>query len=106
MAATPLTKADFSAGRMMPDVQILIEKITSQAKREKYAKVEGSVLFTEREKKAIGNFLSHLIGHSVILQCRVNPELLGGVRIQVGDWIVDTTLKYQLNRLSDVLLVY
>ncbi len=89
---------------MMPDVKILLEKITSQAKKEKVAKVETSVACTDKEKKAIGAFLAKLIGHPVTVQTHVNPNVLGGLRIQVGDWIVDTTLVNQLNKLSDVLL--
>lgn len=103
MATKTTTK--FSAEHMMPDVQIMLERITSQAKKEKYANVEGSVAFTDGEKKAIGNFLARLIGHPVTLKCYVNPDVLGGVKIQVGDWIVDTTLRHQLGQLSDVLLV-
>lgn len=89
---------------MMPEIQILIEKITSQAKKEKVAKIESSVELTPKEKKAIGSFLEKLIGHSVTLHCHTNPHVLGGLRIQVGDWIVDTTLSNQLNQLSEVLL--
>jgi len=89
----------------VPDVQILLEKVTSQAKKEKYARVEGSVPFTEDEKKKISSVLAKLIGHPVILRSRISPDVLGGVKIQVGDWVVDTTLKYQLGKLSEVLLV-
>lgn len=89
----------------IPEVQILLEKITSQAKKEKYANVEGGVPFSDAEKKAISIFLAKLIGHTVSLRCRVNPDVLGGVKIQVGDWVVDTTLSYQLGQLSDVLMV-
>lgn len=88
----------------LPEIEILLEKITSGARREKYAIVESSVVCTPQEKKTIQQFLGRLLGHSVILRCRVNPDVLAGVRIQVGDWVVDTTLSYQLTKLAHILL--
>lgn len=105
MSQNLINTLESKSQKIMPDMQILLDKITSNAKKEKYATVEGSVAFVESEKKAIGIFLEELIGHPVTLQCSVNPEVLGGMRIQVGDWIVDATLKYQLDVLADSLLV-
>jgi F0F1-type ATP synthase delta subunit len=38
------------------------------------------------------------------LECVVNTALLGGLKIQVGDWIVDTSLKSQLDQMATILI--
>ncbi len=98
------TTMNLKSSNMMPEIQILLEKITSQAKKEKVAKIESGVELNPKEEKAIGAFLERLIGHPVALRCHVNPHVLGGLKIQVGDWVVDTTLSNQLHQLSEVLL--
>jgi F-type H+-transporting ATPase subunit delta len=96
-------KGDRRSKSSLPKVQLLLGKVTAQAKKEKLARVESSVVLTAEEKKTIKNMLEKLIGHEVQLECIVTPDVIGGLRIQVADWIVDTTLKTQLSQLSGLL---
>lgn len=85
-------------------VKTLLHRVTETAKQEKLATMESSVPLTAHEKGQVGQVLARMLGHSVAISVRVKPELLGGFRIQVGDWIVDTTLVHQLDTLSQSLL--
>jgi F-type H+-transporting ATPase subunit delta len=85
-------------------VQAFLGKVTAKAKKEKIAFVESSVDLTQNEKSTIERVLANHIGHQVRIECIVNPTVLGGFLIRVGDWIIDTTLNSQLNRMANLLI--
>jgi ATP synthase F1 delta subunit len=67
------------------------------------ANIESGVVLTQKEKTAIKNFLIHSFGPRVGINFRVNQDLVGGLKIQIGDWIIDSSLKSQLEQLSHIL---
>jgi F-type H+-transporting ATPase subunit delta len=48
--------------------------------------------------------LAQMLGRQVILQTRINEELLGGVVVRVGDTVYDASLAAQLKRMQQVTL--
>lgn len=55
------------------------------------------------ERADIQNKLSHKLGKQVVLHAYVDPTMLGGVRFQIGDQLLDGSIKTQLARLRDQL---
>lgn len=88
---------------VMPKVQAFLTKVTTKAKQEKAATLESSVELTDDEKKRIEAILVRVLGHDITMECVVNPQIIAGFRIQVGDWVVDTTLKSQLEQMATIL---
>ena len=84
----------------IPKVAAFLGKVTSQAKKEKVAKVVSAVALTQKEQTDLGRALTAAIGHEIELDCSVNETLIAGLYIQVGDWIVDTSLKSQLEEMA------
>lgn len=87
----------------VPKVQSLLYKVTETAKRQKTAVVESTVKLTATEQQALSRVLARIMGHDVSLECRVNSALIAGIRIQVADWIVDTSFKSQLTEMVNIL---
>lgn len=85
-------------------VKTLLHRVTATVKQEKQANLESSVSLTQTEKEQISQFLARMLGHSVALSVQLKPELLAGLRIRVGDWVVDTSLRHQLDVLTQSLL--
>ena len=48
---------------------------------------------------------AHLTGNPVDLQVTIDPALLGGVVVQVGDLLVDSSTRHRLDELKEHLLV-
>lgn len=90
---------------MLPKVTAALHKISSSAGTEKTARVESVVVLTPREKTEISRLLSRLLTHTVIIECKFNKELIGGLRIAVGDWIVDTSLRGQIDTMKEQLTI-
>lgn len=69
------------------------------------ASVTSAIELTKTEKKDIETMLSTMTGQqNISLECAVEPEILGGLRIEVGDWVLDTTVANQLTKLSNQLM--
>lgn len=89
---------------MLPKVAAVFQKITSSARLQKTAIVESTVVLTAKEKMEIGRFLSRLLAHTVTIKCKINKELIAGLRIAVGDWIVDTSIATQIHAMQEQLI--
>ena len=90
---------DASAPSVMPRVTTLLHKVSAQAKKERLAKVYSVVSLTTDEKKLIIHVLTKLLGHTVEIEPVIDTHLVGGLRIQVADWILDTSLDHQLEEM-------
>lgn len=51
----------------------------------------------------IQNRLSEKLGKQVVLHSYTDPTMLGGIRFQIGDQLLDASVKTQLQRLRDQL---
>ncbi len=100
---TKYLRGSGGAGAMLPKVTAALHKITTSARAGKLARVESSVPLTSKEKSDIGRFLSRLLSREATLQCTINKELIGGLRIGVGDWIVDTSIATQISAMQEQL---
>jgi len=96
-------RGDSRSKTVAPKVERFLGKVTAQARKEKEARVETSVALTDSEKKSIEAMLAKLIGHPVSVTSVITPDVIGGLRIQVADWIVDTTFQTQLTEIADSL---
>lgn len=88
---------------VIPRMTALFDKVTASAKGQKIAYVESAVPLNSTEKQKISLLLSRLLDHDVGLDCSVEPQAIGGFKIQVGDWVVDTTVRGQIDALKNSL---
>lgn len=101
---TRYIRSDSRGKQVLPRVSALFTKVTTAAKKERVASVSSVVLLTEAEKTLVKRVLVRILGHDVDCRFTMDPVLLGGMRIQVADWVVDTSLSSQLNALSQTLV--
>lgn len=52
-------------------------------------------------QEQIANRLRTMLGRDVDMKLHVDPELLGGIEVKVGDMLYDASLRTQLNRMRD-----
>jgi F-type H+-transporting ATPase subunit delta len=57
----------------------------------------------EDEKKELGERLARVLGRPVELEERIDPDLIGGLKIEVGGKVVDATLRAKLEGLKRLL---
>lgn len=89
-------RSDARAKTVAPRVTSLLTKVTVAARRENNAQVKSAVVLNEQEKKRIEVLLRRLLGHSVVCHYSIDESLIGGIKIQVADWVVDSSLATQV----------
>lgn len=67
------------------------------------AKVESVIPLTEEQLETLKGNLNKLTGKEVILSNQINPELLGGISIQMGDRVIDGSVKFKLEGMLEGL---
>lgn len=69
------------------------------------ATIESAAPLTETEQNALVQKLEQSTGKRIIPSFEVKPELIGGVRVQMGDYQIDGTLRGALDRLRDHVML-
>lgn len=90
-------------GAVAPKVQSLLLRMTKGARKERQATVEAAVRLSPEEERTIARVLSEMSGHEVELEQRLNTDLIGGIRITMGDWVMDASMRQQLNEMAVLL---
>lgn len=63
-------------------------------------KVTSAVAMTDEAKKKLINKLEEKLNKKVILDLNINADIIAGLVIEIGDNIIDTSLKHKLEDLS------
>ncbi len=75
--------------------------LTAESRKKITAKVTTAIALSESAIKKIETTLSDLAGEPVFLKMSVNPEILGGITVHLGDRIIDGSLKGQMDQLRE-----
>ena len=67
-------------------------------------KVTVAVPLADEQKTKLTANLKDLLKQEPVLDVRVDPDLLGGMIVQVGDSVVDTSVRTRLQSLRTLLL--
>jgi len=67
-------------------------------------KVASAVELSDSQRAAIVSTLAAVLKQQPVLEVRVDPELLGGMVVQVGDRVIDTSIRTRLQNLRTLLL--
>ncbi|MFZ9813566.1 MAG: ATP synthase F1 subunit delta, partial [Burkholderiaceae bacterium] len=79
-------------------------ELESSAAHELSACVESAFELTQAQSASISQLLKSKYGSDIKLSVTVNPELIGGVRISVGDEVIDASVREKLSKMTAALL--
>ena len=88
------------AGEIATSFRALVEQREGVAR----AKAVTAVELSEPERQALEQRLEKETGRKVILETEVDPSLIGGVRVQIGDQLVDASTRARLSALRNNLV--
>lgn len=96
-----------------PNQQMLDELITYLSKHGKtpdglttgvtVAHVAVGAELVPDEQERLSDVLQKIIGHEVVVEVTVDPSLIAGFRIEAGDWVIETSIKSQLEKMAQKL---
>jgi len=67
--------------------------------------VTSAVALTDQQTNAINRRLSAITGKQIAADCRVDPSIIGGLKLRIGDRTVDNSLKSRIETMSDMLFI-
>ncbi len=88
---------------LVPEITTVFERLVNEHKGIAVAQVTTAVPIDERQKAVIASKLARRLGKTIVLETRVDPDILGGVVAQVGDDVIDGSVRGRLERLRRTL---
>lgn len=71
-------------------------EIAARRRRRLAARVTSAIALTDGEKERLRAALADLYGHDVHLQTEVDPDVVGGLVVQIGDEVIDGSVAGRL----------
>lgn len=89
---------------LIKDIIDYFQDLARAAKNILQVQVETAFPLTSEDHAALTAKLSKLTGKVIELMVEVKPALIGGMRIRIGDRIIDGTIKRHLERIKENLV--
>ncbi len=89
--------------RAMPEVAQQFEQLRSEAESTIEAQLITAKPVNDEQQAELAEALSKKMGREVTLRTEVNEELIGGAIIRAGDWVIDGSVKAQLESLATAI---
>ena len=94
---------DHRRTRLLPEMFASLEKVVRQRQGIAEAEVFSPSPLDEGQKREMTGALERLTGKKVEARFSIDPSLLGGAAVRVGDTIYDGSLRHRLNELRERL---
>jgi F-type H+-transporting ATPase subunit delta len=79
------------------------EKLAADARGEVQAQVTTAVPLTAAQAKGVAQALRQALGKDPLIETRVDPAILGGIKVRVGSRLFDASLRAKLDSLKFAL---
>jgi len=89
--------------RDYPAILSALQRLTRLAYERRQVTVESAVELDEASQQRVLAGLTKQYGPDLVAQYQINPSLLGGLRIRVGNDVFDGSVKGRLERFSNSL---
>ena len=86
---------------LLPDLPSALAKVATGQGQPVRADVTSAVELTDEEKDALQVALSKQFGRELVFNFSVDPALMGGLRVRVGDRLIDTSIASRLAALRE-----
>lgn len=102
-ATTSLVGMVVSAGRAgdIPEIVARVTELAAEARDAVVAEVRSAQPLTDDQRSRLAAALSNRTGKKVDVRVAVDESLLGGIVTQIGDTVIDGSVRTRLARLRD-----
>ncbi len=88
----------------MPNIARELTQLVLDYKNQAVAEVTTAAPMDEQQLGQVRQALEHKTGKTILMQTKVQPEILGGVIARVGDQVIDGSIRHRLAALKQQLL--
>ncbi len=90
---------------LLPAIHEEFESLDREARGVVEAEATVARTFEDSEREQIARQLSNATGKTVEVQMKVDPAILGGIIVRIGDRLIDASVSGRLERLRQVMAV-
>jgi F-type H+-transporting ATPase subunit delta len=83
-------------GRTLEDGLAEYARLAAEIRERSVARVTSAIRLTEAQEERLSAALARTLGRQVQLQVDVDPAVLGGLAVRVGDEVIDGTIRHHL----------
>jgi F-type H+-transporting ATPase subunit delta len=87
----------------LPAVVVAFQRLAAEKRGAIAAEVTTAIALTDAQKKGVASALRQALGKDPEITTRVDPAILGGMRVRVGSRLFDASLKSKLDSLKYAL---
>lgn len=91
---------------LIPEIAVEYESLLDVVEGRVHANVTVARPATAVDEARIAEHLSRVVGKTVVPHMNVNPAILGGVVIRIGDTVMDGSVRKRLSRLKGRMLAH
>lgn len=88
---------------LVADLAQEYERLVNAHRGIEHAEVTAAVALTDKQRERITGYLSSLSGKKVVVDTKIDPEVIGGLVARIGDMLVDGSVRTQLLHLKKEL---
>jgi F-type H+-transporting ATPase subunit delta len=88
---------------LLPDVSAALGNVIAGRSAPIKAEITSAIALGDSEREQIQRSLTEQYGEGLLFSFRVDPALLGGLRVRVGDRLIDTSIASRLAALRESL---
>jgi F-type H+-transporting ATPase subunit delta len=88
---------------LVPEIAQVFRRLLNEHRGIAVAQVTTAVPIDDRQQSQIASRLGQRLGKTVTVEARVDPAILGGVIAQIGDNVIDGSVRGRLERLRRTL---
>lgn len=88
---------------LLPLIGVGLGKLVADKNNTAKASVRSARPLSAEAQKTLKDKLKIFAGRTVELEIKEDPELIGGLVVRLGDWVLDSSLRGQLRRMKENL---
>ena len=90
-------------GRELPAIVDALLKMSATEVGRQVAEVRSAIALTEDQQQRLAASLTEATGHEVDIRVVVDPTLVGGMVVRVGDQVIDGSIRHRMAQLRESL---
>jgi len=91
--------ADYDRLAVLPDIAGLFESYRAEQEKKLNIQVVSAVQLNDKYQQKLIDALTRRLQRQVMLECEIDPTLLGGAVITAGDIVIDGSVRGKLDRM-------
>lgn len=88
---------------VLPSIQVVFNKLLDEKIGRKHALVKTARKLSDADLKNVSKVLSAYFKKEIIIEEKVVPELLGGLVINTGDIVIDSSISRKIKRINTLM---